>query len=60
MNPEELREEAQAIAWWLADENKQARRELEQRNPPLGQWLSMVQKRVEEKLAQVEREAMKV
>ena len=58
ISTEELREEAQAIAFWLNPENASARRELEQRNPPLGQWLSMVQKKVEEKLE--EREAQEV
>jgi hypothetical protein len=52
----ELREEAQAVSFWLDEKNSQARKELEQRNPPLGQWLSMVERKVSEKLAQVEKE----
>ena len=51
-----MKEEAQAIAWWLADENKQARKELSARRPELGMWLDMIEKRVAEKLAQVEQE----
>ena len=47
---------ASAISWWLDEKNSQARKELEQRNPPLGQWLSMVERKVSEKLAQVEKE----
>ena len=54
MNAEERKEEAQAISWWLSPENSEARRELEQRNPPLGEWLSMVEKKVQEKLAEQE------
>ncbi len=54
MNADELREEAQAVSFWLADENKQARKELEQRNPPLGQWLDMVEKKVQQRLAEIE------
>ncbi len=51
---QELKEEAQAIAWWLADENAKARQELAQRRPELEAWLSMVQKKVQEKLAEIE------
>ena len=51
---DEIREQAEAIAFWLADENKEARKELEQRQPELGQWLDMVEKRVAEKLKEVE------
>ncbi len=57
----EIEEEAQSVAWWLDEKNSQARKELEQRQPELGQWLSMIEKRVDEKLAQVEQEGeMKV
>ena len=58
----EIEEEAQSVAWWLADENAKARQELAQRRPELEAWLGMIERKVEEKLAQVEhREAtMKV
>jgi hypothetical protein len=56
MNAEELKEEAQAVAFWLSPENQGARRELAERRPELGMWLSMVEKRVNEKLAEVEKE----
>ena len=52
---DELKESVAAVSFWLDEKNSQARRELEQRNPPLGQWLDMIEKRVAEKLA--EREA---
>ena len=57
---EELKEAAESVAFWLADENKQARKELEQRNPPLGRWLSTVGKRVQEKLAEHEAQEVAV
>ena len=57
---DEISEQAAAIAWWLAPENAQAMQELRERNEALSMWLDMVQKKVEERLAQVEREAMKV
>lgn len=63
MNQDELREEAQAVAWWLSPENASARRELEQRNPPLGQWLQMIEERVNAELkrrAEQEEVAMKI
>ena len=62
MNTAELREEAQAVSFWLDEKNSQARRELAQRRPELEAWLGMIERKVEEKLAQVEhREAtMKV
>ena len=55
-SPDELKEAAESVAFWLDEKNSQARRELEQRNPPLGQWLDMVQKKVQERMAQVEQE----
>ena len=60
MNQEELKEEAQSVSWWLDEKNSQARKELEQRNPPLGEWLSMVEKRVNEKLKEVEKQEANV
>ena len=54
MNAEERKEEAQAISWWLSPENSEARRELEQRNPPLGHWLAMIEKKVQQKLTEIE------
>jgi hypothetical protein len=52
---EERREQAQTISWWLAPENTQARRELRERNEPLAQWLDMVERKVAERMVQVER-----
>ena len=53
---DEVKEMASAISWWLAPENAQARKELAQRRPELAAWLSIVEKKVNEKLAQVEQE----
>ena len=50
MNADELREEAQAVSFWLADENKQARKELSERRPELAAWLSLVEARVNDEL----------
>ena len=62
MTPSELKEQAEAISFWIADENASARKELEQRNPILGEWLGMIERKVEEKLAkhEAQEEAMKV
>ena len=58
---EELKESAASVAWWLSPENSEARRELRERNEALAMWLDMIEKRVAEKLAQVEQEGeMKV
>ena len=57
---EELQAEAQAVAWWLSDENKEARKELAERRPELAAWLSMVERKDAEKLAQVEKEEANV
>ena len=46
----ELREAAEAVRFWLDPANTEVRRELEQRNPPLGQWLQMIERKVEERL----------
>jgi hypothetical protein len=54
MTPSELKEQAEAISFWLDPQNASARKELEQRNPPLGQWLSMIEEKVQEKLAEIE------
>ena len=50
MNTAELREEAQAVAWWLDSENAQARKELSERRPELAAWLSLVEARVNDEL----------
>ena len=63
MNLDELKAEAEAIAWWLSPENASARQELKQRNPPLGQWLQMIEARVDAELkrrAEQEEVAMKI
>ena len=57
-NTTELKEVAESVAFWLDPANAEARKELEQRRPEFGMWLSMVQKKVQEKLA--EREAQEV
>ena len=49
-SPDELKEAAESVAFWLDEKNSQARRELEQRNPPLGQWLDMIEARVDAEL----------
>lgn len=55
-SPDELKEEAQSVAWWLDSQNAQARKELSERRPELAAWLSMVERKVKERLAQVEKE----
>lgn len=54
-SPNELREQAAAIAWWLSPENASARKELSERSPELDLWLQKVEALVRQKLA--EREA---
>lgn len=49
-NPYDLKESADAVAFWLDPKNAEARRELEQRNPPLGQWLQMIERKVAERM----------
>ncbi len=51
---QELKEAVEAVSFWLDPVNTEVRRELEQRNPPLGQWLQMIERKVEERLGQVE------
>ena len=55
MNTEETKEAAESVSFWLADENKQARRELEQRRPELAAWIDKIETMVKQRLA--EREA---
>ena len=57
---EELQAEVQAVAFWLDEKNSQARKELSQRRPELAAWLSMVERKVAEKLAQVEKQEANV
>lgn len=57
----ELKESVEAVAFWLDPRNAQTRKELAERNEALSMWLDMIEKRVAEKLAQVEQEGeMKV
>ena len=59
----DIREAAEAVSFWLDPQNKEARRELAQRRPELEAWLSLIERKVNEKLAEVEKEeevAMKV
>jgi hypothetical protein len=56
---EELREQVEAIAFWLDPANAEARRELSERRPELAAWLGMVERKVNERLAQVDKEAIK-
>ena len=46
----ELREEAQAVSFWLDEKNSQARKELSKRRPELGEWLQMIEARVNAEL----------
>jgi hypothetical protein len=59
MESEELRETAVSINWWLDAANSQARRELSKRNEPLAQWLEKIESLLQQKLKEVEKEAMK-
>ena len=47
-------EDAQFIAWWLDPANQQIRKELAQHKPELESWLSMVERKVQEKLSEHE------
>ena len=58
-SPDELKESAASVAWWLDPANSQARRELSERRPEMEAWLNMIQKKVEERLGQVEQEGLK-
>ena len=51
-----MKEEAQAIAWWLSPENAATRKELAQRRPELELWLQKVEALVQQKLREVEKE----
>ena len=60
MNPqEEIQEAVESVGWWLDAANSQARRELSERRPEMEAWLNMIQKKVEERLGQVEQEGLK-
>jgi hypothetical protein len=54
MNAQELEEEAQAVAWWIDPANSEARKELENRRPELAAWLSMIERKVAERMAEIE------
>jgi flagellar basal body-associated protein FliL len=47
-------DEVMTISFWLAPENAEARTELAERNPELGQWLSMIEQKVQEELKKLE------
>ena len=47
---EELKEQVQAVSWWLDPANSEARKELAERRPELAEWLSMVEARVDAEL----------
>ena len=59
-SPDELKEAAESVAFWLDEKNSQDRRELAERRPELEAWLSMVERKVAEKLAQVEKQEANV
>ena len=44
-SPDELKESAASVGWWLDPANSQARRELADRRPEMGAWLCMVEAR---------------
>ena len=52
----DIREAVEALSFWLDEKNASARKELAQRRPELEAWLDMVQKKVQERMAQVEQE----
>ena len=56
----ELKEEAQSVAWWRDPANSEARKELAERRPELAEWLSMVEARVDAELKRREEVTMKV
>ena len=53
----ELKEEAKGVSWWLDPANKEARKQLAGRKPELELWLQMIEKKVNERLAEVETKA---
>ena len=58
MNPDELKEAAESVAWWIDEKNSQARKELSERRPELAAWLQMVEAMVQQKLREVEKEVV--
>ena len=50
----ELKESAEAVAFWLSPENSQARKELAARRPELDLWLQKVEALVQQRLAEIE------
>ena len=52
-----LRVEAEGVGWWLDHANKEARKQLAGRKPELELWLQMIERKVNEKLAQVEKDS---
>ena len=52
-----LRVEAEGVGWWLDPANKEARTRLAGRKPELELWLQMIERKVNEKLAQVEKDS---
>ena len=51
-----LRVEAEGVGWWLDPASKEARKQLSERNEALAAWLEMVEKKVQQKLAEIEAE----
>ena len=50
----EIKEHAEAIAFWLDEKNAQARKELREHNEALAMWLDKVEAMVKAKLAEIE------
>ncbi len=50
----DIREAVEALSFWLDEKNASARKELAQRRPELEAWLDMVQKKVQERMAEIE------
>ena len=56
---EELKEQAEAISFWLDEKNASARKELAERNEALSMWLDKVEAMVQQKLREVEKEEVR-
>lgn len=56
---DEISEQAAAIAWWIDPQNAEARRQLAERRPELELWLQKVESLVQQRLKEVEKEAIK-
>lgn len=51
MTDNDMKEYAEAVAWWLDEKNAEARRQLKEHNEELAMWLDLVERKVQEAMA---------